>query len=131
MTIALTTSLDKYRNIEVFAHNFLCSQDPFAMTCTSSSTTTTLSTTTTSSTAATSSTTAISSTTTVSSLSGCSTLFPPAGTSSSATQHSPGWDFQRAVHRHAKRCGAGKFLFFFILAYIILNFYYMFASITP
>ena len=31
------TAPEKYRAIENFAHNFLCTQDPFAMSCTSSS----------------------------------------------------------------------------------------------
>ena len=81
------TSLEKYRAIESFARNFLCTQDPFAMSCTSSSSVgasqpPTLSTPSTSST--------------------------PSVASTSATQHSTGRASRGVIRRPARGRGAGK-----------------------
>jgi len=81
------TSLNKYYSIEVFAHNFLCSQDPFATTSTPLSSTT---------------------------LSGSSTLSTPAVASSSASRQSTGRDFRGVVRTPAKGRGAGKLSLFYI-----------------
>jgi hypothetical protein len=74
------TSLEKYHAIELFARNFLCTRDPFAMSCTSSP----------------------------AGASQPSTSSTPAVTSSSATQHSTGRNFQGAVRRPVRGRGAGK-----------------------
>jgi hypothetical protein len=75
------TDLEKYRAIETFARNFLCSRDPFAMSCTPSS---------------------------LAGASQPSTSSSPAVASSSATQHSTGRDSQGAVRRPARSRGSGK-----------------------
>lgn len=82
------TSLEKYRAIEVFARNFLCCQDPFAMSCTPLP---------------------------LAGASQPSTSSTPAVASSSAAQHSIGRDFQGAVRRPARGRGAGTSLAFIIL----------------
>jgi hypothetical protein len=74
------TSQEKYRAIEHFARNFLCTRDPFAMSCTSSA----------------------------AGASQPSTSSTPAVASSSATQHSTGRNFQGAVRRPVRGRGAGK-----------------------
>jgi hypothetical protein len=76
-----STDLTKYRAIETFARNFLCSQDPFAITCTPSS---------------------------LAGASQPSTSSTPAAASSSATRHSTGRDSRGAVRRPARSRGAGK-----------------------
>ena len=84
------TNLEKYRLIKMFARNFLCSRDPFAMSCTPSS---------------------------LAEVSQPSTSSTPAVALSSATQHSTGRDFWGAVCRPARSHGAGKFSVFDILIY--------------
>jgi hypothetical protein len=73
--------LEKYRVIETFARNFLCSRDPFAISCTPSSST---------------------------GASQPSSSSSPAVASSSATQHSTGRDSRRAVRRPTRSRRAGK-----------------------
>lgn len=75
------TDQEKYRVMELFARNFLCSQDPFALSCTPSS---------------------------LAEASQPSTSSTPAVASSSASQRSTGRDSRRAVHRPARSRGAGK-----------------------
>ena len=75
------TALEKYHVIETFARNFLCSQDPFAMSCTPSS---------------------------LARTSQPSTSSTPTVASSSATQHSTGRDSCGAIRRPARGHGAGK-----------------------
>jgi hypothetical protein len=84
------TDLEKYRVMETFARNFLCSQDPFALSCAPSS---------------------------LARASQPSTSSTPAVASSSATQHSTGRDSRRAVRRPARSRGAGKSSVFDILIY--------------
>jgi len=84
------TNFEKYRVIDNFARNFLCSQDPFAMSCTPSS---------------------------LAGESQPSTSSTPAVASSSATQRSTGQNFQGAVRRPARSRGAGKSSVFDILIY--------------
>ena len=84
------TNLEKYRLMETFARNFLCSRDPFAMSCTPSS---------------------------LAEVSQPSTSSTPAVASSSATRHSTGRDFRGAVRRPARSRKAGKFSVFDILIY--------------
>ena len=86
------TNFEKYHAVEIFACNFLCSRDPFAMTCTPSS----------------------------SSLAGASqpsTSSTPAVASSSATQHSTGRNSGGPVRKPARGRGAGKSSAFDILIY--------------
>jgi hypothetical protein len=75
------TDHQKYRAIETFARNFLCSQDPFSMSCTPSS---------------------------LAGASQPSTSSTPAVASSSAARHSTGRDSQGAVRRPARSHGARK-----------------------
>jgi hypothetical protein len=84
------TDIEKYRLIETFARNFLCSQDPFAMSCTPSS---------------------------MAGASQPSTSSTPAVASSSATRQSTGRDSRGAVRRPARSRGAGKSSVFSILLY--------------
>ena len=86
----VATDDQKYRAIEIFARNFLCSQDPFAMSCTPSS---------------------------LAGASQPSTSSTPAVASSSATQHSTGRDSRGAVRTPARSRGAGKFSVFDISIY--------------
>jgi hypothetical protein len=89
------TAFEKYRAMETFARNFLCSQDPFAISCTPSS---------------------------VTGVSRPSTSSTPAVASSSATQHSTGRDSRGAVRRSARgRRGGGKFSAFDILIYYYIK----------
>ena len=74
------TDPEKYRVIESFARNFLCSQDPFAISCTPSS---------------------------LAGASQPSTSSTLAVASSSATRHSTGRDSRGAVRRPARSRGAG------------------------
>ena len=82
------TDAERYHAIEIFARNFLCSQDPFAMSCTPSS---------------------------LAGASQPSSLSTPAVASSSTTQHSTGRDSRGAVRKPAKSHGAGKSSVFDIL----------------
>ena len=101
------TNEQKYRAMETFARNFLCSQDPFAMSCTPSSLAG-ASQPSTSTTPASSSATqpSISSTPASSSATQHSISSTPA--SSSATQHSTGRDYQGAVRNSARGRGSGR-----------------------
>ena len=74
------TSQEKYRAIELYVHNFLYTQDPFAMSCASPP----------------------------AGASQPSTSSTPAVASSSATQHLTGQNFQGAVRRPVRGRGAGK-----------------------
>jgi hypothetical protein len=94
------TAIERYRVIENFARNFLCSQDPFAASFTPSSLAG----------ASTSSTPAVG--TSRPSASSTSTV-----ASSSATQHSTGQDSRGAVRRPARGRGVGKSSTFDILLY--------------
>ncbi len=87
------TNEQKYRAMETFARNFLCSQDPFAMSCTPSS-------------LAGASQPSTSSTPASSSATQPSISSTPA--SSSATQHSTGRDYQGAVRNSARGRGSGR-----------------------
>ena len=89
------TDVEKYRAMEFFACNFLCSQDPFAMSCTPSSLAG-------ASQPSTSSAPVVASST-------------PAVASSSATQHSTGRDSRGGVRRPGRSRGAGKSSVFDIL----------------
>ena len=86
------TNAERYYAIEIFAHNFLCSQDPFAISCTPSSLARALQ---------------------------PSSSSTPAVASSSTTQHLTGRDSQGAVHKPAKSHahGAGRSSVFDILIY--------------
>lgn len=97
------TSFEKYRNIDLFARNFLCSQDPFAAT-SSSSTSSSLSG---SSHPPPSSTSAVASTSTVA--------------SSSATGHSTGRGSRRAVSKPSRGRGAGTFSVFYIFCILLYS----------
>ena len=88
------TALEKYRAIEIFACNFLCSQDPFAKSCTPSS---------------------------LAGASQPSTSSIPAVASSSATQHPTGRNSRGAVHRPARGHGAGKSSALNILTYYYIK----------
>jgi hypothetical protein len=101
------TNTEKYRAIEVFARNFLCSRNPFALSSTPSSLAG-------ASQPSTSSTLAVASSSATQQPSTSST---PAVASSSATQHSTGRDSRRAVCRPARSCGAGKSSVFDTLIY--------------
>jgi hypothetical protein len=98
------TALEKYRAIETFARNFLCSQDPFAISSTLSSSTPSSS---------------IPSSSTPSSQP--STSSTPAVASSSATQHSTRRDSRGAGRRPARGRGAGKSSAFHILIYYYIK----------
>ena len=76
------SGLEKFNVIKKFACNFLCSQNPFAITSTPSSLT---------------------------GASQPSTLSTPAVASSSAAQHSTGQNSQGAIHRSVRGCGADTF----------------------
>jgi hypothetical protein len=100
------TNLDKYRAIELFARNFLCSRDPFAISCTPSSLA-----------GASLPSTSSSLPSTLSSLpstlsSQPSTSSTPAVASSSATQHLTGRNFRGAIRTRARGRGAGKYSVF-------------------
>ena len=84
------TDAKKYRAIKNFACNFLCSQDPFEISCISLS---------------------------LARASQPSSLSTPAVASSSTTQHLTGRDSQGAVRKPARSCGAGKSSVFDILIY--------------
>ena len=84
------SGLKKFNVVEKFAHNFLCSQDPFAITSTPLS---------------------------LAGASQPSTSSTPAVASSSATQHSAGQNSQEAIHRSVRGHGAGKFSAFNIYQY--------------
>jgi hypothetical protein len=92
------TDVARFTVMERFARNFLCSQDPFAVSSTPSSL------------ASTSSTPAVGA-------SWPSTSSTSAVVSSSATQHSTGQNSRGAVHRPARGRGAGKSSAFDILLY--------------
>lgn len=83
------TDIEKYRAIENFARNFLCSQDPFAMSSTPSS---------------------------LAGASQPSTSFTSA-VASSSTQHSTGRDSRGAVRKPARSRGVGKSSVFDIVIY--------------
>ena len=100
------TNLDKYRAIELFARNFLCSRDPFTISCTPSSLA-----------GASLPSTSSSLPSTLSSQP--STSSTPAVASSSATQHSTGRNFQGAIRTRVRGHGAGKYSVFDI--YMLLN----------
>jgi len=87
------TSNEKYRNIEAFARNFLCSQDPFAIAVSTSSTT-------------------LSS----SEPSQASTSSNPAVASSSATRSLTGRESRAAIRRPTRGSGAGKSSNFIIVS---------------
>ena len=93
------TNFEKYCAIEIFACNFLCSRDPFAMTCTPSSLS------------------LAGASQPSSSSSQPSTLSTPAVASSSATQHLTGRNSGGPVHKPARGRGAGKSSAFDILIY--------------
>lgn len=86
------TAVERYRVIEKFARNFLCTQDPFAMSSTQSSLAEV-------------------------SQPQASTSYVPAVTSSSVTQDSTGRNFRGAVRRPARGRGPGKSSAFDILLY--------------
>jgi hypothetical protein len=79
------TNPEKYRAIEIFARNFLCSQDPFATSCTPSS---------------------------LAGASQPSTSSTPAVASSRATQLSTGRDSRGVVRRPSRGRGAGKYFIY-------------------
>jgi hypothetical protein len=83
--------LEKFRVVETFARNFLCSQDPFAMSSTPSS---------------------------LAGASQPSTSSTPAVASSSATQHLTGRDSRGGIRRPVRGRGAGKFSDILIYYYV-------------
>ena len=104
------SDLEKYRVIEIFARNFLCSRDPFAMTSTPSSLAGASQLSSSSSQLSSSSSQLSSSSSQLSgSSSQPSTLTTPAVASSSgATQHSTGRNSRGVVRRPARGHGVGK-----------------------
>jgi len=85
------TDLGKYRAVETFARNFLCTPDPFAMSCTPSSSV------------------------------GASRPSTSSTSASSATQHSTGRGSRGVIRRPARGRGAGKFSAFIILIYYCIK----------
>ena len=90
------SATEKYHAIECYAHNFLCTRDPFAISSTPSS--------------------SVGSSTPSPSV-GTQPSTTPAVASSSATRHSTGRGSWGAVRRPARGRGGGKFLAFNILLY--------------
>ena len=90
----LATDLLKYHAIKIFARNFLCSKDPFAMSGTPLS---------------------------LAVAPQPFTSSTPAVASTSATQHSTGKDSCRPIRKPAKSRGAGKFSVLIYRYVIILN----------